>query len=110
MAGLYAASDAFVLPTTYEAFPLVSLEAAASGLPMLVTRVNGVEDFLLDGVTGWFVERDSADIAGRLNELRTDPARAIQMAVRAREAAGRYSWEAMAHRYLSLYDQVADGA
>src|SRR5205823_427201 len=47
----YAAADAFVLPTAYEAFPLVALEAFATGVPGLVTRVNGVEDFHVDGST-----------------------------------------------------------
>ncbi len=51
----YAAADAFVLPTAYETFSLASYEAAAAGLPLLVTRVNGVEDLLVDGETGWFI-------------------------------------------------------
>ena len=45
VAACYQAADAFVFPTSYEAFPMVVLEAAASGLPLLVTRVNGVQVF-----------------------------------------------------------------
>ncbi len=103
MPRLYAASDAFLLPTAYEAFPLVALEAAASGLPLLVTRVNGVEDLLRDGDNGWFISRDAGDIARRLNELAADPQLAQRMGDAARRAATSYSWEAMAEGYLSLY-------
>ncbi len=110
MPRLYAAGDAFVMPTTYEAFPLVSLEAAASGLPLLVTRVNGVEDFLEDGLSGWFIKRDGTDIAKRLNELRSHPDLVRAMAVHARAAVRDYSWEAMASGYLALYEEIANEA
>lgn len=110
MPRLYAAADAFVLPTAYEAFPLVALEAAASGLPLLVARVNGVEELLEDGRAGWFVARDAEAIARRLNELHADPALAARMGAAARAAARRFSWEAMADGYLSLYAELEQGA
>ena len=106
MPRLYAAGDAFVLPTGYEAFPLVALEAAASRLPLLMTRVNGVEDLLEDGVNGWFIARDARDIARRLNDLRADPEQASRLAAAARSAALRFSWEAMVEGYLSLYAEL----
>jgi glycosyltransferase involved in cell wall biosynthesis len=105
MPRLYAAADAFVFPTAYEAFPLVALEAAASGLPLLVTAVNGVEDLLQDGGNGWFVNRDPQNIARRLNELQLHPQRARAIGKRARAAATGYSWEAMAAAYASIYDE-----
>jgi glycosyltransferase involved in cell wall biosynthesis len=103
MAPVYAAADAFVLPTAYEAFPLVTLEAAASGLPLLVTRVNGVEDLLHEGRNGWFVSPEGRDIARRLNELTADGALARRMSAEARTAATGFSWEAMTAGYLSIY-------
>jgi glycosyltransferase involved in cell wall biosynthesis len=106
MARLYAGADAFVFPSAYEAFPLVALEAAASGLPLLITRVNGVEDLLHDGDNGWFILRDAADIARRLNQLAADPDLARSMGDAARRAAASYSWEAMADGYLSLYAEL----
>jgi UDP-glucose:(heptosyl)LPS alpha-1,3-glucosyltransferase len=107
MPRLYAAADAFVFPTAYEAFPLVALEAAASGLPLLVTAVNGVEDLLEDGRNGWVVTRDAQDIAGRLNELHLHPQLARVIGGEARVAAIGYSWEAMATAYDSIYDEHA---
>jgi glycosyltransferase involved in cell wall biosynthesis len=106
MPRLYAASDAFVLPTSYEAFPLVALEAAASGLPLLVTHVNGAEDLIRNGGNGWFITRDRCDIACRLNELGSNRELAHRMAAGAREAATRFTWDAMADSYLSLYARL----
>jgi UDP-glucose:(heptosyl)LPS alpha-1,3-glucosyltransferase len=103
---LYAAADAFVLPTAYETFSLVTYEAAASGLPLLVTRVHGVEDVLEHGRNGWFVTPDGREIAGRLRELQADPALAGRMGDAARAAAAAFSWEAMVERYLQLYDEL----
>jgi len=106
MPRLYAAADAFVMPTSYEAFPLVALEAAASGLPLLVTRVNGVTEMLDEGRNGWFITADGDDIAARLNRLSADPALATAMGERARATAAAYTWDAMAERYESLYAEL----
>lgn len=104
---VYAAADAFVLPTAYETFSLVSFEAAASGLALLVTRVSGVEDLLQDGSNGWFITRDPGDIAGRLNALAADPDLLARMGAEARDAAGGFSWEAMVAGYLAVYDEAS---
>ncbi len=57
------AADIFMLPSSYEVFPLVVLEAAAAGLLLIVTPLNGVEEFLKDGENGILVERTSVGIA-----------------------------------------------
>ncbi len=56
------AADALTLPSHYEVFPLVALEAAAAGLPLLVTRLNGVEEFLRDGENGLLMQRDASGV------------------------------------------------
>jgi glycosyltransferase involved in cell wall biosynthesis len=50
-------ADAFVFPSFYEVFPLVALEAAAAAVPLIVTPINGVEEFISDGVNGILAER-----------------------------------------------------
>jgi UDP-glucose:(heptosyl)LPS alpha-1,3-glucosyltransferase len=103
---IYAAADAFVFPTSYEAFPLVSLEAAASGLPLLISRVNGAEDLLHEGGNGWFITRDGHDIGARLNQLLGDPERSRAMGRAARDSASEYTWESMANQYAELYAEL----
>ncbi len=63
MPALYAAADAFVLPTAYETFSLVCMEAMACSTPVFATPVGGIEDYLVDGVNGYQIKMDGADIA-----------------------------------------------
>jgi glycosyltransferase involved in cell wall biosynthesis len=102
----YAAADAFLLPTAYETFSLVTYEAAAAGLPLLVTRVSGVEDLLVDGKNGWFVERDPAQIADRLDALGANADLRRRMGESARRAVQGYSWAAAVDSYYALYASI----
>jgi UDP-glucose:(heptosyl)LPS alpha-1,3-glucosyltransferase len=106
---LYQAADAFLLPTAYESFSLVTYEAAASGLPLLVSRVGGVEDILSEGVNGWFIERDADVIASRLKALE-DPSVRAAMGHAAREASLRFDWQRMVAGYRALYLALDEAA
>jgi UDP-glucose:(heptosyl)LPS alpha-1,3-glucosyltransferase len=106
-APFFSAADAFLLPTAYETFSLVTYEAAASGLPLLVTRVSGVEDILEDGVNGWFIDRDGPAVAARLRALATDAALRDGMGRRARMASEGFGWDRMVDRYAELYGELA---
>ncbi len=103
----YSAADGFVLPTAYEAFPLVGLEAAAAGLPLLITRVSGVEELLVEGVNGWFIERDAGVIADRLARLAADSDLRSSMGAAAREVAARFGWQQVIDRYTQHYERLA---
>ena len=59
---LYAAADIFALPTIYDPFSNATLEAMASGLPVITTRNNGVAELMQDGEEG-FVLEDLTDYA-----------------------------------------------
>ena len=87
----YAAADLFVYPSSYEAFSLVSLEAAGAGLPLLVTRINGTEELVDDGVSGFFVEADASDISAKIRRFLADPDLLQRMSAAAAAAAERYS-------------------
>jgi glycosyltransferase involved in cell wall biosynthesis len=63
------AADCFVLPSYYEVFPLVVLEAAAAGLLLIVSPLNGVEEFLKDGKNGILVQRTATDVARGIGDV-----------------------------------------
>jgi glycosyltransferase involved in cell wall biosynthesis len=106
-ASWYRRSDVFVLPTAYESFSLVTYEAAACGLPLLVTRVSGIEDLVRDGVNGWFIERDPGDIAARFRRLSAEPSLRRSMGTAARRDSLEYSWLRVVSRYRGLYAELA---
>ena len=106
-ARFYACADALLLPSAYEGFPLVGLEAAASGLPLLAGRVNGIEELVEEGRNGWFVERDAEAIAERLRMLGADRALRIGMGLAARDSSEPYTWDKVVDAYEGLYEALA---
>lgn len=104
----FQSADVFVFPTLYEAFALVSLEAAAAGLPLVTAKVNGTEDFVVDGVNGAFIERDGASIAQVLAPIVTDGELRRRLGNRARDDVAKYTWESVAKQTLDVYAEVWD--
>jgi glycosyltransferase involved in cell wall biosynthesis len=99
------AADAFVCPTLAEAAGLVNIEAQACGLPVLASRVGGVPEYVMDGVSGvLFPPGDAEALAGAVRSLLDNPARCREMGRAARElAVERFSAPARLNEYLNLY-------
>jgi UDP-glucose:(heptosyl)LPS alpha-1,3-glucosyltransferase len=108
VAPLYEIADAFVLPSSYETFSLVTFEAAAAGLPLLATPVNGVRELIEDGKNGYFIGREGPGIAARLRQLGADNALKEALGKGARESALRFSWSRTVQRHHELYQRLAD--
>ena len=106
IAPYYAASDMFVLPSGYEAFSLATLEASASGLPILTTRINGSEELIEDGVNGFFIERDVDSLARRLSDVAGNEELRKRLSANARKSVEGYSWEVIGRRIMDVYDEV----
>ena len=105
-----AACDAFMLPSAYETFSLVTYEAAATGLPLLVTRVSGPDELVVEDRNGWFLGADPKATARRLQRLGDEPELRMRMGAAARKAVLPYNWEAAVRAHLQLYDSLAEPA
>lgn len=101
------ASDAFILPADFEAWPLVGLEAMACGKPVLMTPVGGVPEFLEHGINGLFIKQNDCDIAKKVSMLMGNPEMLACMGVACRKTALQYSWQSIARKYLDLVNDVA---
>lgn len=100
------ASDIFAFPSAYETFSLVTFEAAAAGLPLLVSHLHGVEDLLRDEENGWLVQRDPADIAARLQTALSGRPALITMGERAAASAQLYNVEAFVQNWRARYEEI----
>ncbi|HET7867400.1 MAG TPA: glycosyltransferase [Burkholderiaceae bacterium] len=88
MPAVYNELDLLVSSSHSEAMPLAVMEAMASGLPVVATRVGGVPDLVAHGQTGWLVAPgDFSDLAARMAALLGDDARRLHMARLARQRA-----------------------
>ncbi len=104
----FRAMDVVALPSYREGFPVVPLEAAAMGLPVVATRVPGSVDAVLDGVTGTLVPpRDERALAAALRPYLADPALRARDGAAARERVLRdfdpeRIWTALCGEYEAL--------
>ena len=99
-------SDAFLFPSSYEAFPLVCLQAAAAGLPLIASRVYGVDEFMINGKTGWIVERNSKAIAFAIAHAIHNRAEVAAMGDAACERAEDYNEQAFCERWRALLEKL----
>jgi glycosyltransferase involved in cell wall biosynthesis len=101
-----------VLPSRLEGMPNALLEAMASGLPCVATRVSGSEEMIQHGVNGLLVEpEDHAALANALLAMLLDPALGDRYGCAARATIEeRYSLDHIMSVYLDLYHSVYNGA
>jgi glycosyltransferase involved in cell wall biosynthesis len=87
------ASDIFLFPSWYEAFSLATIEAAACGLPIVATEINGTEDIIIPGETGLFIRHDPDHIAATIEPLIESEAERRRMGQNARRLVEQsYTW------------------
>ncbi|OKI60683.1 glycosyltransferase family 4 protein [Micromonospora sp. CB01531] len=100
-----AATDATVVPSLYEPFGMVALEAAAAGAPLAVAHTGGLAEIVEPGITGLtFPHSDPDALAGAVDRLLGDEVFARRVARRARTmVAERYGWATVAARTAGSY-------
>ena len=108
----YSSADVFVLPSFYEAFAKVVLEAMACEDPIVITREGGPREAIQEGKTGLLVNYGSAEeIAHAVIAVLQDERRAREMGALARKRVEQqFTWGAVAERINSAYDEVVKGS
>jgi glycosyltransferase involved in cell wall biosynthesis len=104
-----ASSDIFLFPSWYEAFSLATIEAAACGLPVVATSINGTEDFIQPGANGDFVESDPKHIAKVIEPLIQDAGKRQEMGRNARELVEQnYTWDRVTEQTENAYKEYLE--
>ncbi len=106
---LLRAFDLFILPSIAEGISNTILEAMATGLPVIATRVGGNPELVEDGVVGTLVPPgDPLALAEALRAYLCDPEKLIRHGRAGRKRAEQFSIEAMVNGYLAVYDGVLE--
>jgi glycosyltransferase involved in cell wall biosynthesis len=101
------AADGFVLPSAYEVFPLVALEAAAAGLPLITTKLYGVEEFFRDNENGIHVERSVEGLARGIRRfLSMSVHDRSRMGANSRQDVQKYAPDAFIAAWQRFYEFV----
>jgi UDP-glucose:(heptosyl)LPS alpha-1,3-glucosyltransferase len=101
----YAAADVFVFPSRYEAFALTPLEAMASGLPILVSKVAGVNEIMEDGVHGLLLDDplDVSELSRKMELLASDASLRAFLGKNARQLTEEWTWDRVCTQVEEVY-------
>ena len=104
----YAAADAFLHPSPYDAFGMVVSEAMASGLPVIVSREAGASELIQNGENGLLLNDLSSDseLAGYMQRFEQDRRWAAQLGCEARKTVESMSWDTAAAQTMQVYEEL----
>ncbi|MCK9520194.1 MAG: glycosyltransferase, partial [Dehalococcoidia bacterium] len=103
----YSAADVCVVPSYYESFGLVAVEAMACGTPVVASRVGGLVSTVIDGVNGYLIPwRCPEPFAEKLEVLLENPELRANFSRAARRSVEHFRWKTVALRMADLYDRV----
>ncbi len=105
---LYSHADSFVCPSVYEPFGIINLEAMACQAPVVASRVGGIKEVVVDGVTGLLVPPDQPrQLAAAIRRLLNERGLREQFRAQGRKRVEElFSWQAIAQRTVTLYEDV----
>ncbi|GAA4921100.1 (1-_4)-alpha-D-glucan synthase (UDP-glucose) [Stackebrandtia albiflava] len=108
---LLAAADCFTIPSRYEPFGMVALEAVAAGTVVVAAASGGLAEFIIDSETGMTHRPgDPAALAAAVSRVLTEPALAARLRAQATEMIDRhFTWGPIATQTVAAYRTAADG-
>ena len=107
----YLAADVTVLPSYYESFGMVALEAMACGSPVIGSRVGGLATTVRDGVTGFLVpDGDAPALAERIDAVLDDPDLRFRLGREGVQWAARHRWPCVAEAVCREYARLESRA
>jgi len=105
----YSAADVVVMPSHYESFGMVALEAMACGTPVVASQVGGLAYLIKDGETGFHVrDQEPQELAARLTNILNDNNIHNRMSLNAAEYARQYSWKEITKQILNVYNSLIE--
>jgi D-inositol-3-phosphate glycosyltransferase len=103
-----ALADVCVVPSSYEGFGLVALEAQAAGVPVVATRRGGLKHLLIDTVTGLHIKSPSVEeIAQAISSMLDHPEMRERMTYECKRFSSKFSWDAVAEKLETVYKELA---
>lgn len=103
---LYSSSDIFLLPSEYEGFGLVLLEAMACGTPVIGVDAGGIPTAVPENDTGQLVRRQVSGVVSAIDHIRSNKNAGAEIEEAARTYAQEYTWAESTERVAELYQRI----
>lgn len=103
---IYSNSDIFILPSVYESFGIVLLEAMASGVPVIVSNIPAVRNVVVHGKTGLLVKPTAGNMSDAIEQLIRDPILRNRLILTCVKEVKKYDWDEITSRLQLLYQKV----
>jgi len=103
----YSAAEVVIVPSHYESFGMVALEAMACGTPVVASQVGGLAFLVQDGITGYVIPDGDPDaLAERLTHLVCNTGLRTQFSAQAAAYARNYSWDLITPKIVDVYQSL----
>ena len=103
----YAAAEVVVMPSHYESFGIVALEAMACGTPVIASRVGGLAHLIQDGQTGFTIPmQDPNALAEKLRLVFVDTELRARLSAQAVDYAQGFRWESITQQIHQVYQEM----
>ena len=100
---IYRNADIFVMPSKYETFGLVYIEAMSQGMPVIYSKGQGIDGYYPNGEIGYAVHSGNVnDLADKIQLIRSDY---FNISNNCSKATGKFSWRTISMQYIELYNQ-----
>ena len=105
---IYLASDIFAMPSGFDTFGMVVLEAMSASLPVIISSNVGAKDLIRDGINGFVVDREDIDLISSKIGFMLDKENRKKMAKEAYKVAEQNTWDRMSEKVLEIYSRITD--
>ena len=104
----YSACDLFVLPSKYETFGIVILEAWSAGKPIICAKVGGLASFVKNNENGCFFDENSAeDLSGKIMNIIKNKELSDKLSKNAFKSVKKFSWQQITKKLIELYEEIS---
>lgn len=103
---IYEKSDLFLLTSTHESFGTVLIEAMAKSLPVIATKIEAVQNIIVDKRNGILCKEDPMDVADNIRRLLTNDKLYREVSAHNQEDIKMYNWDTVLKQTLGVYDKT----
>ena len=94
------------MPSRFEGWGIAAIEAAAEGIPVIASNIEGLSEAVVDGETGILIQASPEKLAEAIKNLLADSAKMKQLSTNAQKHAAAFRWESIANKQRALYTSL----